>query len=135
MTPTATLALLRAVGAKHVPYLNVSPLEPVVGSGVVAIGNSRGDFLQGRAGEVRRLDVRAVQASFADGTFELTAALAPGDSGGPVVDEAGNAVGVVSYIAFTPPHTVSGAGAAAAFRAAAVPGGRRLRGLRGAHRC
>ena len=104
------LALLRAVGAKDVPYLNVSPLEPVVGSDVVAIGNSRGDFLQGRAGEVRRLDVRAVQASFADGTFELTAALAPGDSGGPVVDESGNAVGVVSYIAFTPPHNVSGPG-------------------------
>ena len=104
------LALLRAVGAKHVPYLNVSPRAPVVGSGVVAIGNSRGDFLQGRAGKVRRLNVRAVQANFADGTFELTAALAPGDSGGPVVDESGNAVGVVSYIAFTPPHTVSGPG-------------------------
>ena len=101
------LALLRAVGAKNVPYLNVSPLEPVVGSDVVAIGNSRGDFLQGRAGEVRRLDVKAVQASFADGTFELTAALAPGDSGGPVVDASGSAVGVVSYIAFTPPATVS----------------------------
>ena len=104
------LALLRAVGAKEVPYLKVSPLEPVVGSGVVAIGNSRGDFLQGRAGEVRRLDVAAVQASFADGTFELSAALAPGDSGGPVVDASGNAVGVVSYIAFTPPHMASGPG-------------------------
>ncbi len=101
------LALLRAANAKNVPYLEVSPRDPVVGSSVVAIGNSRGDFLQGRAGEVRRLNVAAVQASFADGTFELTAALAPGDSGGPVLDEAGRAVGVVSYIAFTPRRTLA----------------------------
>ncbi len=101
------LALLKALDAEDVPYLEVSPGGPVVGSSVVAIGNSRGDFLQGRAGEVRRLNVAAVQASFADGTFELTAALAPGDSGGPVLDEAGRAVGVVSYIAFMPRRTIS----------------------------
>ncbi len=101
------LALLKAVGARDVPYLEVSPADPVVGSSIVAIGNSRNDFLQGRSGVVRRLDVEAVEASFADGTFELTAALAPGDSGGPVLNEAGQAVGVVSYIAFTPRRAVS----------------------------
>ena len=101
------LALLKAVGAENVPYLEVSPRDPVIGSRVVAIGNSRGDFLQGRAGEVRRLNVKAVEANFADGTLELTAALAPGDSGGPVIDEAGRAVGVVSYIAFTPRRTLA----------------------------
>ena len=101
------LALLQAENAENVPYLEVSPGDPVVGSSVVAIGNSRGDFLQGRAGEVRRLNVAAVQASFADGTFELSAALAPGDSGGPVLDETGRAVGVVSYIAFMPRRTLA----------------------------
>ncbi len=101
------LALLKAENAENVPYLEVSPGDPVVGSRVVAIGNSRGDFLQGRAGEVRRLDVAAVEATFADGTFELSAALAPGDSGGPVLDEAGRAVGVVSYIAFMPRRTLA----------------------------
>ena len=96
------LALLKADGAENVPYLPLIADTPAIGSEVVAIGNSRGDFLQGRAGEVRRLDVRAVQASFADGTFELSAALAPGDSGGPVVNAAGEVLGVVSYIAFAP---------------------------------
>lgn len=101
------LALLRAVDAENVPYLPLASEAPAVGSGVVAIGNSRGDFLRGRAGEVRRLNVRAVQANFADGTFELSAALAPGDSGGPVINEAGEVVGVVSYIAFAPRATSS----------------------------
>ncbi len=96
------LALLQADlgGERSVSYLPLAPRPPTVGRGVVAIGNSRNDFLAARAGEVRRLDVRAVQARFADGTFELSAALAPGDSGGPVLDESGNVVGVVSYIAF-----------------------------------
>lgn len=101
------LALLQAEGAEDVPYLPLASRPPAVGSEVVAIGNSRRDFLQGRAGEVRRLNVRAVQAQFADGTLELSAALAPGDSGGPVVNEAGEAVGVVSYIAFAPRATSS----------------------------
>jgi len=101
------LALLQADGAKDVPYLPLIADIPVIGSEVVAIGNSRGDFLQGRAGEVRRLNVRAVQASFADGTFELSSALAPGDSGGPVVNAAGEVLGVVSYIAFAPRATSS----------------------------
>lgn len=101
------LALLQAADAENVPYLPLTDETPAVGSEVVAIGNSRGDFLQGRAGEVRRLDVRAVQISFADGTFELSSALAPGDSGGPVVSEAGEVLGVVSYIAFAPRATSS----------------------------
>jgi hypothetical protein len=42
------------------------------------------------------------RADFADDTIELTNALAPGDSGGPVVTRAAKAVGVVSYISFNP---------------------------------
>lgn len=101
------LALLKAVGVEDVPFLPLAAATPRVGSEVVAIGNSRRDFLQGRAGEVRRLNVRAIQTTFADGTFELSAALAPGDSGGPVVNTAGEVVGVVSYIAFAPRATSS----------------------------
>lgn len=97
------LALLQAVGAEEVPYLPLESRELSVGSRIVAIGNSRGEFLQARAGLVRGLDVEAVAASFADGTVEISAALAPGDSGGPVLSENGEVVGVVSYIAFSPP--------------------------------
>lgn len=101
------LALLQAVGAEDVPYLPLESRELTVGSRIVAIGNSRNNFLQGRAGEVRGLDVEAVAANFANGTVEISAALAPGDSGGPVLSENGEVVGVVSYIAFSPPGSRS----------------------------
>ena len=73
-----------------------------MGEGVVAIGNSRGDFLAGRAGLVSRIGVNRPRARFADDTIELSAALAPGDSGGPVLNERGEAIGVVSFISFVP---------------------------------
>ena len=98
------LALLQAEVDGEVPYIPLAAAPPRVGSGVVAIGNSGGDFLQPRAGEVTRLGVAARRADFANGTIELTAALSPGDSGGPVLNEAGEAVGVVSYIAYGSPQ-------------------------------
>ena len=101
------LALLRADVGIEVPYLPLAQTAPAIGSSVVAIGNSRGDFLQPRAGQVTRLGVTASRADFASGTIELTAALAPGDSGGPVVNARGEVVGVVSYISFMPEASFS----------------------------
>lgn len=92
---------LEGAGVDAVPSLPLASRALTVGSEVVAIGNSRGEFLQGRVGQVRRLDVRAARADFASGTSELTASLAPGDSGGPVLNREGEVVGVVSYIAVT----------------------------------
>ncbi|MBS3967483.1 MAG: serine protease [Truepera sp.] len=96
------LAVLQAEVPGMVPYLPLAPAEPRLGRAVVAIGNSRGDFLQGRAGRVTRLGVAASRINFASGTIELTAALAPGDSGGPVLTSDGEVVGVVSFISFMP---------------------------------
>ena len=96
------LAVMRAGVAGLVPFIPLAPVLPNPGTPVVAIGNSRGDFLAARAGQVTRLGVRAGRADFADETIELTNALAPGDSGGPVVTTRGEAVGVVSYISFDP---------------------------------
>lgn len=96
------LAVMRADVSGEVPYLPLAERAPRPGAEIVAIGNSRGDVLAPRAGRVTRLGVQASRADFADDTIELTAALAPGDSGGPVLTEAGEAVGVVSYISFTP---------------------------------
>ena len=96
------IALLQAAVPREVPFLEVADRMPAPGDRVVAIGNSRGDFLAGRTGVVTRLGVRAARADFAEDTIELTAALAPGDSGGPVVNLRGEAVGVVSYISFNP---------------------------------
>ena len=56
---------------------------------------------RGAVGEVTRLDVAPLRSDFADTAIELTAALAPGDSGGPVINADGEAIGVVSYIALT----------------------------------
>jgi serine protease Do len=96
------LALLRARVSRPVPYLPLAATVPAAGTEVVAIGNSRGEFLADRAGSVSRVGVRSVRPEFASGTVELTAALAPGDSGGPVLTADGEAFGVVSYISFEP---------------------------------
>jgi S1-C subfamily serine protease len=96
------LALLRAVTRQSVPFLSLSDFGPEVGEAVVAIGNSRGDFLEPRSGTITRLSVDPASAFFAAGAIELTNALAPGDSGGPVINAEGMVVGVVSYISFRP---------------------------------
>lgn len=96
------LAVMQAVTTSLVPAIPLAPVLPSPGADVVAIGNSRGDFIEPRAGRVTRLGVRPGRADFAESTIELTASLAPGDSGGPVVDVRGRAIGVVSYISFNP---------------------------------
>ena len=96
------LALLKTEVPSDVPFLPVTTMEPSVGTDVVAIGNSGDDFLEGRAGRISRIGVKSPQARFANDTIELTAALSPGDSGGPVINESGEIIGVVSYISFRP---------------------------------
>ena len=93
------LAVLQAKVDGPVDYLPLAAAVPEVGSEIVAIGNSRDSFLEARAGNVIEIGVESPRASFAENTIQLTAALAPGDSGGPVINEAGEVVGVVSYIA------------------------------------
>lgn len=96
------LAALRAQVDRRVPALPLAARLPGPGTAVVAIGNSRNEFLAARSGRVTRLGVQAARANFASDTIELTNSLAPGDSGGPVVNARGEAVGVVSYISFNP---------------------------------
>lgn len=96
------LAVLQAEIPGPVPYLPLASISPRVGHEVVAIGNSNGDFLEGRVGRISRLGVASPRARFADNTIELTAALSPGDSGGPVLSADGEAIGVVSFISFNP---------------------------------
>ncbi len=96
------LAALQASVNRAVPVVPLAQHLPTPGTPVVAIGNSRDEFLAARAGRVTRLGVQAGRADFADNTIELTNSLAPGDSGGPVVNSHGEAVGLVSYISFNP---------------------------------
>ena len=96
------LAVMQAEVSGSVPAIPLAEALPSPGAEVVAIGNSRGDFLEARAGRVTRLGVRPGRADFAESTIELTASLAPGDSGGPVITRNAQAIGVVSYISFNP---------------------------------
>ena len=73
---------------------------------MLSIGNSGGDFLAGRQGYVTRLNVSASRADFAPNTIEFDSKLAPGDSGGPVINGKGKVVGVVSYISYIPQDIV-----------------------------
>lgn len=96
------LSLLKTDVVESVPYLPLASEPLRTGTDIIAIGNSGGDFLEGRAGSISRLGVASPQARFAGGTIELTAALSPGDSGGPIINELGEAVAVVSFISFNP---------------------------------
>ncbi len=94
------VAVMKADVPAPVPWLALGSRLPSTGSEVLAIGNSRNDFLEDRVGTVLRRNVTASQVSFASGTVETTASLAPGDSGGPLLNSAGEVIGVVSYISF-----------------------------------
>lgn len=92
------VAILSVLNGGPFPYLKVTTRAPRPGETVLAIGNSDGDYLQPRRGQLLRLGAQAGRADFPQGTLEMTAPLAPGDSGGPVLDGNGQAIGVVSYI-------------------------------------
>ncbi|WP_425145937.1 S1C family serine protease [Deinococcus sp.] len=94
----ADVALLQIQARAAVPFLTLAPLTPRVGERVLAVGNSRGDFLQARRGLLLALNAEAGRSDFPEGTLEMSAPLAPGDSGGPIVNAAGQAIGVVSYV-------------------------------------
>ncbi len=97
------LALLKAkVIDKEVPYLDLETSSPQAGTEVLSIGNSGGNFLAGRLGYITRLNVSASRADFAPNTIEFSSKLAPGDSGGPVINSQGKVIGVVSYISYIP---------------------------------
>lgn len=94
----ADVALLKIRTRGTVPFLPLAPQTPTVGENVLAVGNSRGDFLQPRRGRLLALGVQAGNATFPQDTLEMSAPLAPGDSGGPIINTAGQAVGVISYV-------------------------------------
>ena len=101
------LALLQAEVDGPVPYIPFASGPTRPGREIVAIGNSRGEFLEDRSGRVTRLGVGSPNALLADGVIELTASLIQGDSGGPVLNTDGEVVGVVSYISFNPQNMSS----------------------------
>lgn len=86
------LALLKVQGSGFA-YLPLSNAAAKVGDAVVAIGNSRGRFDAGKTGRITALNAR-LDATFPEGLTATTMPLAPGDSGGPVLNAQGYVVGV-----------------------------------------
>lgn len=92
------VALLKVNFPRPAPFLKLADAAPKPGDPVLAIGNGGDAFLQPKAGKLVALNSKAVLANFADNTLEVNAFLIPGDSGGPIINAAGEVEGVTSYI-------------------------------------
>jgi len=92
------IAILRARVGRPVAYLPLeTTLGPRVGEALLAIGNSRGQFIAPRYGLVNTVE-RDIFPFFNSIAISTTIPLAPGDSGGPVLNLAGRVVAVVVAI-------------------------------------
>jgi serine protease Do len=95
------LAVLATEATPPTPPL---PLEterrPQAGEAVLHIGNGRGQFIAPRYGRVTRLEA-SPSAFLPQGLVETSLPLAPGDSGGPVLDARGKVLGVAVAIGQT----------------------------------
>ncbi len=95
--PLTDLAVIRAE-ASGLPYARLGKsMDLEVGEWVVAIGNALGEGISASEGIVSRLDVSlAVSGSTLRDLIQTTAAINPGNSGGPLVNLAGEVIGINS---------------------------------------
>lgn len=101
--PSADVAVLQLIGASDLPTVPIATSSASSGAGVVAIGNAggTGGAPSVTAGTVLATDQSIVANDPAEGTSErlegllaTSASLQPGDSGGPLINGAGQVIGM-----------------------------------------
>lgn len=91
------LAVIK-IEAPDLPYIHWGDASSLVlGEWVIAIGNALGEGITATEGIVSRLNVAVnVEGNVLYGLIQTTAAINPGNSGGPLVNMAGEVVGINS---------------------------------------
>ena len=97
--PSLDLAVVKLEGRRNWPTLELGQATPALYEAVFAIGNSCNLFLGARYGRVLGLPERP-RARRISGEIETDVPLAPGDSGGPLIDSQGRAIGVVVAVGY-----------------------------------
>ncbi|MFO7712332.1 MAG: trypsin-like peptidase domain-containing protein [Dehalococcoidia bacterium] len=95
--PLSDLAVIR-VDAGDLPYAQWGDSSSLdLGEWVIAIGNALGEGMSVTEGIVSRLDVSVnVEGNVLYGLIQTTPAIVPGNSGGPLVNMAGEVIGITS---------------------------------------
>jgi serine protease Do len=95
--PLSDLAVIK-IDATNLPYAYWGDSDLLsVGEWVLAIGNALGKGITATQGIVSRLNVSlSVEGTVLYGLVQTTAAINPGNSGGPLVNMAGEVIGITS---------------------------------------
>jgi len=96
--PGEDVAILK-ISASNLPTLKIADTSKLfVGDWVVAVGNALGQGISAKDGIVSRLgvDIAVSETETYSNLIETNAAINPGNSGGPLVNLAGEVVGITS---------------------------------------